>query len=152
MKKAQLGFSMIEILVASLVVGLVLTAISSALIASTHNLAQARYEAAASKEAKKAMEVFVREKVLLGWTRFADAADTAATYCLNTLPLTSADFRVMSEGTCLTETYEVAGEAFRREVGVQVVSGDEIKVTVTVSWQDGARDREAVLEQNFTNY
>lgn len=149
-KKAQRGSGMIEILIATAVVGLVMTAVAAGLILSIKNSAVSKNKIFASTRAQEAMEVFRRERVLLGWSQFQDAANTD-TYCLNDLPADSAAFIAMPGGTCTGVLQTLNGD-FIREAVVNVVSADQVNVEIIVSWQDIDIARSTSLIQEFKRY
>lgn len=150
MNKTKVGSSMIEILIATGVVGLVMTAVASGLVLSVKNSSISKYKVLASTRAQEAMEVFRREKVLLGWSQFYDVMSTA-TYCLNTLASDSAQFKAMTTGACSADA-KIAGTSFIREGLVNIISADEIRVEIVVNWVDGNVPRSSNLIQEFKRY
>lgn len=141
---------MIEILIATGVVGLVMTAVASGLVLSVKNSSISKYKVLASTRAQEAMEVFRREKVLLGWSQFYDVLSTS-TYCLNSLASDSAQFKVMPTGGC-SEDAKIAGTSFVREGLVNIINADQIRVEIVVSWVDGNVPRSTNLIQEFKRY
>jgi Tfp pilus assembly protein PilV len=95
----QLGQTIVEVLIATAVVGTVLTAVAGALTFSVKNTAQARYRALAASQAQDAVEVFRRERALLGWESF-QAEINPGVYCYNTLPTNSTQFFAVTPGAC----------------------------------------------------
>jgi len=149
-KKIKRGSSMIEILIATGVVGLVMTAVASGLVLSVKNSSVSKYKVLAATRAQEAMEVFRREKILLGWSQFYDVLSTG-TYCLNTLASNSAQFKLIQANEC-SEDAKIAGTSFLREGLVDIISADEIRVEVVVSWVDGNVPRSTNLIQEFKRY
>lgn len=149
-KKTKLGSSMIEILIATGVVGLVMTAVASSLVLSVKNSSVSKYKVLASTRAQEAMEVFRREKVLLGWGQYYDVL-SSGTYCLNALASDSAQFKSMSTSACNTDQ-KIAGTSFVREALVDIISDEEIRVEIVVSWIDGNVPRSTNLIQMFKKY
>lgn len=150
MKNKQSGVGMIEILIATGVVGLVMTAVASGLVLSVKNSAISKYKILASTRAQEAMEVFRREKVLLGWSQFYETL-SESTYCLNELASDSAQFKSMSATECDDDSF-VAGTSFVREALVDIVDSDEIRVEIVVEWMDGNVPRSSNLIQEFKQY
>lgn len=149
-KKTKIGSSMIEILIATGVVGLVMTAVASSLVLSVKNSSVSKYKVLASTRAQEAMEVFRREKVLLGWGQYYDVLNSG-TYCLNSLASDSGQFKVMSTSAC-NEDQKIAGTSFVREALVDIISDEEIRVEIVVSWVDGNVPRSTNLIQMFKKY
>ena len=148
----QSGQSILEVLIAIMVVGMVMVAIASVLTLSIKNTAESRYRNVATTEAQQAIEVFRREKVRLGWNAFKTAA-IGGEYCWNSLPAGNdelADFLGLNVGEC-QEGYTVGGTEFTRNVEI-LQTADEVVVIITVSWVDGDLDREVVQEQEFREY
>ncbi|HEX7017378.1 MAG TPA: hypothetical protein VF209_00515 [Patescibacteria group bacterium] len=149
---SQRGQSIIEVLIATLVVGLVMVAIAAVLTMSVKNTAEGRYRNVATSEGQQVLEIFRRERVRLGWSAFQTAL-IGGEYCLNSLPAADdelADTLAQNIGVC-EESYELGGTAFTRDVLVQKTA-DEVVVVVTVGWLDGDQPREVVLEQEFREY
>jgi len=149
-KSKQLGSSMIEILIATGVVGLVMTAVAASLVLSVKNSSISKYKVLAATRAQEAMEVFRRERVLLGWTQFYETL-SESTYCINTLASDSAQFKAMTSGTC-ADGSAIAGTVFTRESLVNPSGGDVVRVEIVVKWLDGDIERKANLIQEFKQY
>lgn len=150
LKRLKTGSSMIEILIATGVVGLVMTAVAAGLVLSVKNTSISKYKVLATTRAQEAMEVFRREKVILGWSQFYDVLATA-TYCLNTLPADSVAFKSLSADDCAAGT-KIAGTEFLREALVNVIDPQEIRVEIIVSWTDNDVPRSVNLIQEFKEY
>jgi len=150
LKSPKTGSSMIEILIATGVVGLVMTAVASSLVLSVKNSSVSKYKVLATTRAQEAMEVFRREKVLLGWSQYYDVLGSG-TYCLNSLASDSAQFKNMSLGAC-EDDQKIAGTSFIREALVNIISTEEIRVEIVVNWIDGNVPRSTNLIQLFKKY
>lgn len=152
MKKKQTGSSLIEILIATGVVGLVMTAVAAGLVLSVKNSSISKYKVIATTRAQEAMEVFRRERTLLGWTQFKEVLsdNVEGTYCINTLASGSAQFKSMATGEC-EEGDLIAGTSFTREALVNA-SEDEVRVEIVVKWVDSGTERFSNLVQEFKEY
>lgn len=144
------GQTIVEVLIATGVVGVVLTAIAAGLSYSVKNSSDAKYRAFATSYAQDAIEVFRREKALLGWETFSENL-TAGTYCLNDLPTNTAAFLALTPGSCATPTAQF-GVDFNREAQVTLVNPTEIQVVVVVNWADFNRTPEVRVTQQFRPY
>ncbi len=149
-KKHQLGQTIVEVLIAAGVVGVVLTGIAAGLSYSIKNSSDARYRAFATTYAQDAIEVFRREKTLLGWEAFYDAIATGV-YCANDLPENTTEFLALQPGTCAAGV-ATFGVEFTRTVDVVVVSPTEIQVTSVVNWTDATRTPEVRVVQQLRPY
>jgi len=146
---AEGGSTLIEVLIATLVVGLILTAVASVMTISVKNTAQLRYQASATSRSQTALESFRRERDFLGWEAFAQKLQTG-TYCVNIPPLTSAQFISLPSNACTGGVVEIGSE-FRTEAEV-AQSTDQIRVEMVTRWTDGVRAREERLTQIFRKF
>lgn len=149
MQLKQKGSSLIEVLIATFVVGVVVTAIASGMSYSVRNTAESRYREAATKLAQDVHDSFRRERNRVGWTQLANTLSTVAdNYCFMVIPdQFSAEQLAAMQGICGdADTTTVTGLSvgFLRDVTVNV-TGSVITVNVTVSWQsDENRDPSSV--------
>ncbi len=140
------GQTMIEILIATAVVALVMTALMLGMTLSIKNTSQARYKTIATQLAQQGMEVFRRERAINGFEVFASKLPSQV-YCLNQdLPQNLDEF---SGGTC--QEIPSKGITFIREAAV-TRPGDALRVVVTVSWEDSGVTRQVELVQEFAEW
>lgn len=144
----QQGSSLIEIIVATGVMALVLTSIVAGLTLSLKTNAESEYRSQAVKRAQEAMEVFRRERTLLGWESFINTFRTNTVYCFKDLPEPFGEF---TRGACGSDdTIVISGQEFVREATVTVDETDpnnpQVRVVVTMSWttNDNVKDVEIV--------
>lgn len=147
--KNNTGQSIIEVIIATLIVGLVLTAIASGLTLSIKNTAQTQLRELSTNFAQEGLEVFRRERNMLGWTSFAEALDSNE-YCLNILPQDSAEFATMPTGECSNGT-AIAGTTLTRNATVTILSADRIQVQIVVEWQEAYQTNSVEVYQVFQN-
>jgi len=141
-RHSEMGFSLVEILVSTVMVGLVLTAVATVMTLSIKNAAQARYRETATQLAQAGMEFFNRENALLSWSSFAGFfPENANTYCLEALPA-ATQLATINPGTCSAiETLQENGGVFTRQaiVSKSATNATDLQVSVITSWEDGAR-------------
>ena len=144
----QRGSSLIEIIVATGVMALVLTSIIAGFTLSLKTNSESEYRSQATKRAQEAMEVFRRERTLLGWEAFAAALRDNTYYCFDEL---TAPFEAFSVGACgSSDTIVISGQEFIREAEVTVDETDptspQIRVKMTMSWttNDNVKDVEII--------
>lgn len=144
----QQGSSLIEIIVATAVMALVLTSIIAGLTLSLKTNAESEYRSQAVKRAQEAMEVFRRERTLLGWESFTNALKDNTVYCFKDLPEPYGSF---TAGACGSDdTIVISGQEFIRQAEVTVdetnPSDSQVRVVVTMSWttNDSVKDVEIV--------
>lgn len=154
-KTTQLpGQTIIEVIIATGIVALVMTALVAGMTLSIKNNAIARYKTLGTQLAQEGIELFRRERNLLGWEQFASTLDTQGDgqYCLNSIP-DSASFSSLTPGDCGTDQIAKTAVSFQRTADIDVSpSLDEITVTIRVSWLDGAQDRQAFVTQVFREW
>lgn len=149
-RESQAGQTIIEVLIATLVVGMVLTAVAATLTVSVKNTAQSRYQEVARTRAQSGLEVFRQARNTIGWGEFSDKLGTGI-YCLNSLPVGTDGFLAMPSGAC-SDSVLMIGTDFVREAYVTQLSPDEIRVELAVGWIDGTLDKEVRLTQVFRRY
>ena len=152
LKSAQHGSTLIEVLAASAIISLALTA-ASAMTAMSVKLAENNErQQLALQKAQEAMETVRRERFIGSWTDFSTAFNQSATYCFNVLPSDLATLSATT-GACAAEDFlQVANYRFVRQAQVQIHSADALTVNISITWQDGNKDKRLDLEQRFENY
>ncbi len=95
----QAAFTFIEVLVATLLVALVMTALGSMMALSMRVAEANEMEQLAQLKAQQTMDFFRRERLIRGWGDFYNSLQDNTTYCLNTLP---ANITTISPGSCST--------------------------------------------------
>lgn len=141
------GSTLIELLIATMVTGLVVTAVAAMATYSVKNTGESSYKSAATTLAQDVIELARNDRDGRGFIAFkSDAA--AGIYCFNTLPNSFA--ALPSQGDCGSNTFVFAGATFQREL-VIVQAVDSVRLEVTVSWQDGTINRSTELIQVLKN-
>lgn len=149
------GSTLIEVLVAILIMAIVLTGLSAALTYSLKNSAQADYRQIATRQAQDAIEILRKERSDLGWTAFESAFVGGNTYCVGTNQISFDDptaAREFTTGTCtgnvaIAQSPVTLTRSFSR-IG-DTTDPDIVRVQVTVTWNDGASPRDVILIQEF---
>jgi len=151
----QPGQTIIEVIIATGVVVLVMTAIMAGLTLSLKNTAQAKYKALASKLAQEGIEAFRRERDLLGFESFR-AGLASQTYCLPSIPSQLSQF---GAGTCGdADGITMTGVTFFRQAEVVgATDNDPVVVEVSVTWLDPTAANptgfhESIVTQEFQGW
>lgn len=148
--KSQQGSTLLEAIFATVIVSLVLTAMMAALTTSLFTQAQTRYRQIAGSLAQQGLEVFRRERALLGWDTFSSTFGNEVV-CVNDLPANSDQF-ISSAGTggCGQERFNPAGTGinFWREANVNSTA-NTVQVEVTVYWHSSGQTRSVTQQQIF---
>lgn len=142
------GQSIIEVLIATGVVGAILTAVAATLTFSVKNSAENKYRSVATTKAQEAIEVFRRERAFLGWETFIDALGSGGVYCLNVLPSNSTAFASLTSSECEAGVAE-AGTEFTREAVVTFPTASSVRIQAIVTWYDGAIERDVTVTQEL---
>lgn len=143
------GASLIEIIVATAIVGTVLTAIAASMSMSLRNSSRGQAKVLASDLAQEVLELYRRERKSQGWGNFLTDL-SAGTYCFDTLPTTTSEFSTLSAGECGATEY-VLGTRFIREA-VVTPGADSVLVIVLVEWQDGDETQSISVQQTYRSW
>ncbi len=150
-KSASPGQTIVEILMATAVVAVVLTAVAGALTFTVKNSAESKYKAVATQKAQEAVEIFRRERAVLGWETFTETLQNGE-YCFNELPADSAAFQALTPATC-SEGVAEAGTEFTRQVLVTLQDNGtevtQVQVESEVTWYDGKVTRSVRATQQL---
>ncbi len=155
--KKTAGNTVIEILIATVIVAVVLTALAASMTKSIHNSAEAEYRQIAARMGQDVMEIFRQDKNIYPWDEFK-AAVSEGYNCVPLNPLTIKSG--FTQGLSSTATINLCpavpsnNMTFQRAIQKQtVVSGttEYVKITVTTAWNaaDPARKRSVELQQVF---
>lgn len=136
----QSGQSIIEVLIATGVVALVMTAMMAAMTLSLQNSSQAKYRSLATKLGQEGVENIRQYRDKLGWETFYQIINSQGNglYCLNTLPATNPQLEALTSGACQTYSISQTGVNFKREILIDVLDENQIRLEVNVSWLDGS--------------
>lgn len=148
MKKnaAIAGQTIIEVLIAIMVVAMVMVTIAASLTLSVKNVAESKYRSLATSWGQEAMEVYRREKNVLGWQAFRDGV-VSGIVCLNALPTSSENFISLPGGEC-EQSLTLSGAGFKRQALVTVLP-DRVRIEITVSWQSSNLTKSVQLIQEL---
>lgn len=134
------GFSLIEILIASAILGSVLVALTLLMGTVIRSDSQARNRVMAGDLAQSGADFLRQERNVFGFGRFQLALEEGEIYCLADISQSFLDdegnVRAGYVSACDDYTVEVDGTAakFKREAEVQTLSADQITFLVTTSW------------------
>lgn len=130
------GQSLIEVTFAAAVVGLVLVAILSTVIATIRQARVALEQTHATQYGQAAIELVRSHRDQQGWGAwYSEVVDRGQTqvYCWPSLPESFETWLAQSTGACEPEETIPPESDFRREVQFQVGSGPTEEVTITVT-------------------
>lgn len=160
--RSQAGFSMIEVLFALVLLGMVLVGIAVLMTRSLVVASNARYRDIANSLAQEVVEIYHRERTLHTWEDFRTAG--LGTHCVlsdathfNDTTHSDSNF-TGSACTVDVQGVTVNGILFQRNVVATDNSGN-VAITVTVSWKSGRSNGAGgsatdtiVTQQEFTNW
>ncbi len=143
------GQTIVEVIIAVGIVALVMTALAASLTLSIRNTAQSRHKNLGTKLSQEGLEIFRRERNLLGWDTFSNRLNSQV-YCMQTVP---DDITGLVAGSCdSTNNITLSANDFYREATVSKTSPTIINVVITTTWTDGKRDHEASVTQEFRDW
>lgn len=153
------GNTLIEVLIATAVVGVVIAGISGTLSQSFKNSSEAQNRQVATRLAQDGLEMFAQHKATSTWTSFASApADAAGTsyLCITDSSTVLANATAQSGITaCPVNPALVTGVNTTFYRGAQKNtsnSPDKVDATVVVAWYDGTSLRTVVLKQAYFKF
>ncbi len=142
----QSGQSLIEVILVTVVVASVLTALAASVSMSSKNTNENKKLSVATSLVQETLEMFHRERYTLGWDTFRTSL-TDGTYCFNDLPDNSTDFVNSPVGLCDSEEF-ITDTNYQREATLTILA-DEVNVVSTVTWMDDDQERQVQSEQTF---
>ncbi len=157
-KKA--GNTVIEVLVATAVVGLILTSLALLLSNSIKNSSEAQYREVATRLAQDTMEVFRKDRNVMSWNDFL-ATPSNGNYCVPstftsvaTASFTNANLNAMINCPYTLQDTMNFHRAFNKTAILDVSETPNIstvKITVYVYWNVGitGKQRSTSVEQTF---
>ena len=148
--KSSKGSTIIELLIAVMVVGLIVTAVANAVTYSIKNTGESRFRQVATILGQQVIEFVRSEKNRKGLLNLKNTL-TGGDYCFSTIPA-NLDTTPTNTGVCgASETVTMGGTDFKRDLNVIIGSAPDysMKITVVVSWFDGDQTREVELIQEF---
>jgi Tfp pilus assembly protein PilE len=142
------GQTIVEVIIATAVVGLVMTAIVAIGSVSLRNTSRAKAKALATKYTQEGIEYFRTQRNLLGWESMFQTLKQnsgGVTYCMATLPYTqTGGLGNLPNRACLPTEFVDVRQIYQRRAHVttSVVGGQNvITVVVTVSWNDSGNQQ-----------
>ncbi len=145
-RKYQVGSTLIEVILVTVVIATVLTALAASVSMSSKNTNENKKLSVATSLVQETLEIFHRERYVLGWETFQSALSDG-TYCFNILPDNSTDFIASSLGECESEDV-IADTNYQREATLTILA-DEVKVISVVTWMNDNQEKQVEAEQTF---
>lgn len=134
--KNSKGSSIIELLIAVVIVGSIVTATAIGMTYTIKNSSETRYRELASTVAQDGIELFKRERVTRGWADFYTQLGTSpSTMCING----ESPVFDTTPSPCGTTTFPLSKNTYQREAKITklpVPPGDpqEVEIQITVRW------------------
>lgn len=147
----QKGSTLVEILIAVTIISLVLTAVSAMIMMSIKLANSNEQKQLALQKAQEAMEFFRKERAINSWHSFSAPIENGR-YCVSSLPESIASVSARP-GTCGDDDWlEAAKYQFKREADIEFTTENSVKIEIDVLWQDGNKNKNLAIEQNFENF
>lgn len=148
---SQKASTLVEILIAVSVIALVLTSVSAMITMSIRLAESNEQKQLALQKAEEALEFFRRERSINSWHGFSTSISDGV-YCVSDLPEEIASMSAKL-GVCDDESLlEAAKYQFEREAVVQFNSADNVRIEIEILWEDGNKNKNLSIEQNFENF
>lgn len=154
-QKKQAAFTFVEVLVATLLVAIVMTALGSMMALSARVAEANEMEQLAQLKAQQTMEFFRRERLIRGWSNFYNSLSTD-TYCLNTLP---ANITNISSGNCSGYQSDFNFFYYSVEAEIEKIDSQTLNIVINIdrfnkgaSITDPAADDFFTVSQTFKQY
>ncbi len=139
-----MGSTLVELLIAMMIVGTIVTAVAAGVTSSVKNNAEARYREVATNLGQEVLEVMRKERSQLGWVHFYQAL-SGTQYCV---PAGVRDVTGFLSGSSCTVTE--ANTTFSRILSITKTGGNELSATVTVTWvRSPGNTSQITLTQEF---
>lgn len=142
--KHQLGQTLIEVLIATAVVGLVITAVAAGLTYSIKSTSNSQYRTQATEEVQEVVEFLRRERTQAGWESFVEQLPSGE-YCVNELPSDEDGLPGLVAGACSTQIVKL-GTEWSRQLTVNTSNAFSFQYYITITWKDGDQTRELQVD------
>ena len=137
-RKIDAGQSLVEVMIALVIVTLVLITIVSAVLVALKSTQFSRHKTRGTFLAQSVIEWLRGQRQSSGWSTFTDQAGT---YCMLTLDFTNP-------GACAA--FETIDSIFVREMMLDYDNAQEVvTATVTVTWFEGDKEFSSRVEGEF---
>lgn len=142
-KQRQSGQTIIEVVIATGVVALVMTAVVAIISVSLRNKTRAKAKALGTKYTQEGIEYFLAQRNLPGWESMFQTIQQGSggsTYCMSTLPYTeNGGLASLVNRACLPNEFIDSRQIYQRSAEITTSGTDTVTITVTVAWTDGDR-------------
>lgn len=152
--REESGQTLIEILIAVVIVVLVLVAVVSRVVDAVGSTNFARNQLLATRFAQEGIEWARSQRDGLGWFAFANEVSSDPTFCL---PNLDDSITALAAGTC-SAGQTISLTLFEREISFDYRSvgipdeGDYVDVSVTVSWEDRVGTHQSLLNTRLSRW
>lgn len=142
-RKRQHGQTLIEIIIATTVVGIVMTSVVAVITVSVRNAARAKAKALGTKYTQEGIEYFRAQRNLMGWESFYGYLNTRdPRYCLDSLSYAqNGGLEQIPNRPCQSSEFVDERNIYTRQatITIQTINGKPtVNVLVTTSWPDGS--------------
>ncbi len=159
-KMMKQGNTVIEVLVATVIVGLILTALAISMTSSIQNSSEAQYRETGTSLAQDTMEVFRKDKNIISWTEFSSSpgATQIASATIDSIKCVPTTFTTVTQitgstlgiGQISSCASVVQNKITYKRAISKVVSTNSVRIKVHVYWNVGTNQvRSTSIEQTF---
>jgi type II secretory pathway pseudopilin PulG len=143
-KGHSFGQTLIEVLIATAVVGLVITAVAAGMTYSIKSTSNSQYRTLATEESQQVIEFLRRERSQIGWESFVEQLPSGQ-YCVNELPNDADGLDGLVLGACSQKIIKL-GTEWDRQLTVTTSNATSFEYYVTITWKDGDQTREVQVD------
>lgn len=142
-RRSRAGQTLVEVIIATSVVGLVMTAVVAVVTISLRNVSRAKAKALGTKYTQEGVEYFRTQKNVMGWETFYQTIQEGGslpTYCMADLPYSqNGGLEQLPNRACISTEYVDPQGIYKRhaQVTTTFVNGTPtVNVIVVTSWPD----------------
>jgi type II secretory pathway pseudopilin PulG len=137
------GSSIIEVLVAIVVMLLVMTAVLQLSVVSMRHQRVSSARSVGTQLASEGIEWVRSLRDVSGWQTFSEHIGNSWNFCLMDTVPPASEFLTLSSNICIGNTFVVSGVTYERLIQINKKPGvDGYDVAITVSWVDGSQNYE----------
>lgn len=143
------GFTLIEVLIATGMVTLVMTGITSGVSFAVKNSRFSQQKSLSVRYAQESIEWFRAQRDTLGWQAFYQTLEndspSQVIYCLADLPQNSEQFGNLSSTPGGAYCSTISSTNYRRQIELTITSPSSVDVISRVTWEEGPNQNETIL-------
>lgn len=150
LKIKQKGQSIVEVIIATVIISIVLVGLISAITFSLSNAQFAKNKALANKHGQEAIEWLRAQRDISGWTKLYTLNGT--THCLNNFPADILILYSQPVGNCTSGSVNNNTIFTRQVIFTGNATADRLTINISITWPQGSRTSTVVLDTFLTRW